>query len=311
MRKLFSYLMGWIGRSAISVAGTSFLMGAVMLITGSAPADWWVRLLPEAQAKINVDTARWFFLAVGLLLVVFSFLWPLLRGKGQGGRISLIDFEKLARDKFGWKFGADVQAQDLMKALYQAHSDNLVVLEGLDDKSSVLHALPQRFFIDGATIDLFDSFPEIQNHLVVARLAREGRIESWRNLHLTDKSAATSWLSSLQAVKYRGEAHEKHFRNRRDSLQFLIDAGTALETACRSGNMNNWPANDVPGWEDDVYLFLNRLWPSQIDRFKAAGRRLVLGDAPGGAPIADLVRAKLAVLKEFMTEFSPCHPRSP
>lgn len=239
-------------------------------------------------------------------------LWPtrLPSPEPTKERIGFSDFAKLARDQFGWKFGGDnAEEIDLRAALEQAHSDGDLVLEGLHGGITIYDALPRRFFSDGAHIEWAIGFPEVNNQHVVAwsaTTAGTSKRELWSDLHLANKQEGLDWLRTPQADQYRGRTREAHFRDRRHWLGDCIRVGENLEAAARSGEIKGWAAKDVVGWEaEDVLGFLERrLWPSHVERFVAAGRPLTAEDAAGGDAVADLVHAKVAVLKDFLKEYS-------
>jgi hypothetical protein len=221
-----------------------------------------------------------------------------------------VEFAKLVRDQLGWKFGGcDAEENDFREALYQAHHDGKVRLEGVQGHVTVLKELPPSFFDDGGKITWGAGFPnDYNNEYVPAWPASTAEVPApppWRNLHVSDRDMALEWFSCSQAKNYRGRAREEFLKDRRKKLEFLIASGTGLEHACRSGNMAGWPVDDVVGWEDDdVRGFLRRLWPRHINRFDAAGRSLTSADASGGDAVADLVHAKVDALKEFLVEYS-------
>ena len=181
-------------------------------------------------------------------------------------RVSFVEFRKLAESEFGWDFNSySTQLLDFANGIRQAAVDGVLVLDGrlgcTDIPKSMKDQFPLqpiacRHFIEFDINAVLDDNYEIQTYRPGQSHTKEGR---YRDLHLSDKDAATAWLrgvgKSWQSPQPDAELetvlnHIAHY----SAIDSWTGAKREFENAAKNSEVSVWGREfSDPSWISSAY----------------------------------------------------------
>lgn len=211
-------------------------ISAVLLFFGVfwLPADvrgYSEALEPWRKLLAMVDQLTAFKVLSGILVlwVIWIEVRPFILGfrASQKDPISLDDLAKLARSRYGWRFGNDsYESLDFIDALRQSGADGSLTILGRADCQHLsedlknyhpLEAIPREHF-RRYSIDVPGFFEGTSNYNMSTHFPTRPNEGTYRDLHIQTKREATEWLREA-APKWRGkrESLEKKEKERREN----------------------------------------------------------------------------------------------
>lgn len=149
---------------------------------------------------------------------------------GDGRRLSFVDFVGVAMQDYGWRFEADdLHAFDLVRAIKQAATDDIIQIDGTQKSSNTnetilterpLISIPKLYWNDDIWIDIPLLFYNPNNRKLSSYMVgnSEDYTKRYFDLHFHDRVQALRWLASIESWKGRTTAQEVERKRRKEQV---------------------------------------------------------------------------------------------